>query len=251
MPGAGGSAQDVYQAPRQVELPEDLATVPIAKLQQLVELCAQILRESRGAHPDEPDIERDGEATTATPTFREGNASSDTQNLFHLRYIDDLPETYESKRLAMEEIWNNVSPWPIQQVPVASPEDQQRSIFASSTSELLHQFLTDRDGVYTERTQVEACIPSFRIGSDPSSERILMMACFWLVRDENVKIGRILECCYKYGVLKQPADKDSEVYLDQICLVVDCWSDSIVSLKFLWSPMVRLERKNGSARAPA
>jgi hypothetical protein len=232
--GAGGSAFDESQAHRELELPEDLATVRISKLQQLVELCAQILRESRGAKPNDPDIEKDGEGGTSAPTSKFASSSDDTQNIFHLdrSHLHRLPSTYETNRLAIEEIWNNVSPWPIQQAPLASSEElQSHPIFTLSTPEALHPLLfTVSSGSNPERTKVEACIPSFRIKSpyqrnaEEERKKILVIACCCEIADENPQIGSILECCYKYGVLEQPIDKESRAYLDQICLLVECWS---------------------------
>jgi hypothetical protein len=51
-----------------------------------------------------------------------------------------------------------------------------------------------------------------------------VIACCCEIADENPQIGSVLECCYKYGVLEQPIDKESGAYLDQICLLVECWS---------------------------
>jgi hypothetical protein len=130
------------------------------------------LRESRRTKPLEPDIEKDGEAKALAPTSKLANSSDDIQNIFHLDldYLHRLPstyETYETNRLAIEGIWKNVSPWPIQQVPLASPEElQSHPIFTLSTPEALHQLLfTVSSGSNPERTKVEACIPSFRIHS--------------------------------------------------------------------------------------
>lgn len=239
---ASGSAEEESQARRQAGLPENHAAIPIAKLQQLVELCAQILRESRGAKPDEPDIEKDGEA--ATPR-------DNTQNLFYQGYTPSLPEIYESKRLAIEEIWNNVSLWDIQKVPLASPEElQSHPIFTLSTPEALHQLLSietheSRHQLFSieghqfrfgpKWSEVEGCILSSRLNSYLNTsegfrrQKILVVACYCALEDEymqigNIQIGRILEYCYKYGVLEQPLDKKSDDYVDHIYQLVECWS---------------------------
>jgi hypothetical protein len=79
-------------------------------------------------------------------------------------------------------------------------------------------------------THVEACVPSFRIkysqkeDEEEERQRILVIACCCNIGDEHLKIGHMLECCYKFGVLEQPVDKESEAYLDHICLLVECWS---------------------------
>jgi hypothetical protein len=181
----------------------------------------------------EPDIEKDGEARSFATPSKLANASDDTQNIFYPGfYLDRLPATYESNRVAIEEIWSNVSPWPIQQVPLASPEELQlHPILALSTPEVLHQLLfTVFPGSSPERTKIEACIPSFRMKytrrrcEAEKRKRNLMIACFCEIDVENTQIGSILEYCYKYGVLEQPIEKGSRAYLDQICLLVECWS---------------------------
>jgi hypothetical protein len=188
------------------------------------------LRESRGAKPDAPDIEKDGEAGAPAPTPKLAIASDDTQNIFHLRRLKSLPPTYESNRLAIEEIWNNVSPWPIQEVALTSAEElQSQPILSLSTPEALHQLLFTRNpGHSPEMTHVEACVPSFRVKSSPlgdekERQRILVMACCSNIRDKRLKIGLMLEYCYKYGILEQQVNKKSEVYLHQICLLVEGW----------------------------
>jgi hypothetical protein len=78
-------------------------------------------------------------------------------------------------------------------------------------------------------THVEACVPSFRIKSSPledeekERQRILVMACCCNIGYEALKIGFMLEYCYKYGIPEQQVDKESEVYLHQISLLVESW----------------------------
>jgi len=132
----------------------------------------------------------------------------------------------------MEEIWNNVLPWPIQEVALASAEElQSQHILTLSTPEALHQLLLTRTSEQSpEMTHVEACVPSFKIkysqkeDEEEERQRILVMACCCNIGDEHMKIGHMLEHCYKFGVLEQPVDKESEAYLDHICLLVECWS---------------------------
>lgn len=225
--------------------------VPIEKLQRLVELCSQVLRESRTKHPGEPDLEKGqvygNETTQATVETIQIDPRS--RILFNVSHYWELPQTYESKKTLIEDIWKRVEPWHIKKVSVTeggvisskklssfTHKEDLPLLFKSHTEQLFLNY--DRESKWNEldakalawRYEGTAnTLPGSTVirpyeGSTECFDKstlISVMACCCCTEFEGkLQVGAILECCYQNGVLIQPENDIG--YGWHITLVIRC-----------------------------
>ena len=230
-------------------------TLPLATLQQLVQYCAQLVRESKELKTRIPDPERDGVADIA-PTLRSQaldevrtapNAQSSENprggNLFYVdpTEITRLPRE-EILLPLLEDIWREVIPFKLQ---VLSERPEEMIVHEE---QILTRFRGHDDVCWLFKGLER---DSYSIGSEElksRSVRLHYLICRWeaharhcqaLERDPippfnyevmallltSVEqgvlcIGGILQRCYSLRALTQPKDSEPRSYLDHIWLVI-------------------------------
>jgi hypothetical protein len=247
------------QEPLQNKAQEDLVAVPIEKLQQLVELCSQALRESRTKYPGEPDLEKGliygNETTLATLETSSIQIDPRSKNIFGLSCRWDLPQTYESRKISIEDIWRRVEPWQIKLVPVTAGS----IIFSKTISSFTHKedlplLFKSHHNRESKWNELDASVLAWQYEGTTStvdeSTVISVMACCCCTEfEEKLKIGAILECCYQNGVLRQ-LDCDVTEYYKwlkwHILLIIRCsfLLNRIFSIDLLSTPV---KQRSGSS----
>ncbi|KAE9367031.1 hypothetical protein N431DRAFT_82491 [Stipitochalara longipes BDJ] len=236
-PGPGnGSASDSSAT-------EDLVTLPLATLQQLVRYCAQLVNESKELKTRIPDLERDGISNNEQVPGDDPHVDTDTRkppNFFNLNDME-LECISDDILNRTEEIWRQVVPWQLRNIPVLSDEmiEQEEPMLARCrTIDDIHLLFRSPHYELSQRSEVSACLQlrhNIKIW-ERSEDRIwppvllvppltplnygLIVVFITGMRYERLCIGSILERYYQMRVLSQPDNFEPRNYLDHIWFVV-------------------------------
>lgn len=212
---------------------EDLVTLPLATLQQLVQYCAQVVRESKELKSRVPDPERDGIPNDMqTP---QNNPSNDGNpwggaNIFNLNsdYITRLPRREVA---LMEEVWRKVVPFKLgtfQEWPDEMIEREEPMLAQCRGEEDIHLLFRSR---YHDLEPQRAASASKRLlrhlglweGYEPYQKSAIpfnfgvMVVLIEGLEHGRLSIGAILERCYQLRVLTPPPrDSEPRNYLSHI-----------------------------------
>lgn len=122
--GSGRRTPSRQAFDRELPTEEEYVNVPLLKLQQLVELCAQVVRESREARHPNLDLERDADSrksmvTTSHPNIHE--LGGILQKLYAVSQSDGVWERWMTgekldalstfRKKIIRNVWDNVKPW--------------------------------------------------------------------------------------------------------------------------------------------
>ena len=230
---------------------EDLVTLPLVTLQQLVQYCAQLVNESRALKTRAPDLERDG-ISNSDPIPGVADADADASrppNLFNLD--EDEVETVSDDALnRTEEIWKEIVPWQLQDVPVLSDEmiEQEEPILARCrTTEEIHIIFKDPNYGVQEAAKNAALRLRYLIsgwedngpiwgdsGSRPPFNYRLMVILLTGLKCGRLTIGSILQRSYQVRSLVRPSNLESTSFLEQIWAVVLAFLYLNTTFSFSW-----------------
>lgn len=204
-----------------IQVQQQLVTVPLTTLQQLVEFCAQVVRESKERDRPFPDLERAD--LSPSPSFAFSRSTT---------FVQEPPtpsRTSSPERKSLhtsthaDVIWNTVESWTIRTVPI-----QQKRNFKDDELAFLLETCRGNDDMYLLfRASIRrpdhfidrpSQYPRYLISQyesthhnvyGPAFNYSLMIVC---VTSISLPIGNILNICYARGVLIQPPRIDLACY---------------------------------------
>ena len=212
---------------------EELVTVPIMKLQQLVEFCAQVLRESRsrGAPAQDlesgpppaslPDITTDPLEVVGNYIFTDKDFGESSFGRSHYT----IPPQHKQE---VEEIWDSVKKFPVRDLFTSKEDPSAKSLIESCLDLASLNVLFQHEGVpygpdikslekffqyYMEYVDSSLC----RSYSD-FDWKLMVTVCVYGSKAYN--LGGILQSCYSTGVLGRPDSSEPSKYMSNIRRVV-------------------------------
>jgi hypothetical protein len=222
---------------------EEFISVPISKLQQLTELFAQVLRESRELNSSQPDLEKGlspEEPLIAATEIESNPHGSDSGDLFGIK--DKLRKSGEAgfeldsaSNQEIEEIWSEVQPWNLVRVPPSTAEDflSQENIQRWQNLKdlpldgpVLNAFEGKMDGDRVWKEIYTKLLKSRNTKGKYYDDLPQVMAVCLLVasnQQDHATFGYVLDCCYRSSALQQPDDSDPPSYFGHILEVLFCF----------------------------
>jgi hypothetical protein len=207
------------------QVQQQLVTVPLATLQQLVEFCAQVVRESK---------EKDG-----PPSDLECGIPSPSSRFAFSRSTTFVQETSTTSRTSSPErkplrssvhadfVWNSVNPWRMRPVSIQQKQDPRddeltfilETCRGNEDMYLLFRTNSRRPDHFIDRLSQYS---KYLISQYDSTHHntyssafnySLMVVCVTSVAQP---IGKILDICYARGVLTQPPRMDLASYWNHL-----------------------------------
>ncbi|OBT56821.1 hypothetical protein VE04_04361 [Pseudogymnoascus sp. 24MN13] len=118
---ATGSTLAIPLAKPDAPTTEDVVSVHLEKFERLLELLADVVRESKATRQVEPDIER-GNTNTAR-NWMETNQCHTYCDFPHGRYLGNEDKAHRKK--AIDDLWNSVEPWDMARLSKEAEEPSQ------------------------------------------------------------------------------------------------------------------------------
>ncbi|PVH75788.1 hypothetical protein DL98DRAFT_536225 [Cadophora sp. DSE1049] len=211
---------------------EELVTVPIMKLQQLVEFCAQVLRECRSREAPAPDLESGPPPIslpdiTIDPVQATGNyLFTDNDFQVHGLYIQCHELTIDSEA-EVDQIWNFVERFPIHELFDSKEDPDAKHVMKSclTMADLHVLFQGESDSFCPDIRHVQEVFEIYMEATyssfvPPYQYKLMVAVCAYGREVDN--LGGIVQGCYSSGVLKRPTIAEPSAYMSDVGRVVEC-----------------------------
>ncbi|KAF4633090.1 hypothetical protein G7Y89_g5031 [Cudoniella acicularis] len=202
--------------------------VPLAKLQQLVQLCTDVLRESRGLNP-EPDLERGERRSQDLHIGLDISLTEEKQIAFAWPGIGTDDPRYKHMML----IWDEVEPFQLKRVPVMAEHELSPDSEFAAYRTVDDLYSNAGGGPISKEDRASALawrVMRYKAWHLEWSS-ILIVCCYSYAKDADCSIGMILEHCYWNKVLAQPESLNHMDYLNHVQSVIK----SLFILNFVFS----------------
>lgn len=206
----------------------DVVSVPLAKFEQLVELLAEVVRESKLARQVQPDLEQ-GNANIVRN--RNGTNKCHSHCDFpHGQYLGEQEKPYRQE--AIDELWNSAEPWDRTRLWEIPEEPSQQTTSHSSGRREAYTNRPDVRGgtvkLYQTHWEVQSgAILAYKIRSFEQAHSSynhrrhyphldmgpLLSSCVDYIRScDKPRLGDIILNCYQTEVLARPTTSRSRNY---------------------------------------
>jgi hypothetical protein len=212
----------------------EFISVPVSKLEQLTELFARVLKESRDLQTSQPDLEKGlppNEPHIYASGIEPNTRGSDSADLFgikdKLQKLDFELDSASSQQI--EEIWAKVKPWKLACVSPGTGEE-----FLSQENIQRWQNLKDLPLDSPVVDYIEGKVDGDRVWKEIYTNLLksrntndkcygdlsqAMAVCLIAAnQQDHVTFGYVLDCCYRSGALQQ-----LDNYLGHIWEVLRCF----------------------------
>ncbi|KAH7400441.1 hypothetical protein BKA64DRAFT_708120 [Cadophora sp. MPI-SDFR-AT-0126] len=210
---------------------EELVTIPVMKLQQLVEFCAQVLRESRCREASAPDLEI-GAPVIGPPDIMMDPLDAVGNYLFKDEDFKvgswtlapyEIPSQFKAE---VENLWDLVETFPIRRLVTTKESKFVKTITESCLTiadlPVLFKGLRGEMGADAESIEEIFEMSAQLSGRDSFDWKLMAAVCASGVNAET--LGDIMQQCYCSGALQRPIDSEASshtAYMLDISRIVE------------------------------
>jgi hypothetical protein len=212
----------------------DVVSVPLAKFEQLVELLAEAVRESKLARQVQPDLERGNTDIVRKPNRT--NRCHSHCNFPHDQYFGEEEKAHLQE--AVDNLWNSAKPWDMAchleapgepyRKPTSHASDRRyinacNRISGSRIMSYQTHWESEIDAVFARKiSKFAGYYSSFRYGTrnqELDTDAILSSCIACILSCDKATLGDLLLNCYRTEALKRPAILHTDYFNDILAVV--------------------------------